>query len=815
MPTMFETVVREIQLAARTLRKAPTYTIVAVLTLALGIGANTAIFSVINGVLVRPLPFSNGDRMVRVRQPVAYGNIADAAFSPTELNDYRTQTRLFESLVEFHSMSFNMIGRGEPHRVQTAVVSASFFAALGVHPLLGRTFRAGEDEAGAAPVLILSHEFWRTRLGGDSSIIGQSVEMTDRLHTVIGVLPPLPQFPNQNDVFMPVSSCPFRMADNVRSTRTARMVSVFGLLKPGVTLEQASGDLEVVAQRLHADHPDAYPEARQFGVSATALHEELTATARPTLILLLATAGFVLLIACANVANLTLVRFIRRRNELLVRSALGASRAQLVRQLLTESLLLSLAGAGLGLIIPFAARGTLSSFASRFTPRAQEIQIDLPVLGFAALVAILTGLIFGTLPIFAVLRRLSAGLRTRGGAVAQATVGRRRLEHSLVIGQLAVSLVLLVAAGLSARSLLALRSVEGGYDPGSVLTMRFTLSRDKYTSADLIRTFNDAVLQRAPQLPGVQRAALALTFPLNAGQPFSQSFSIEGRVLANEDLRPQAEIRIASPDYFLTIGVPLLRGRTFTADDRPGSLPVAVINQSMARRHWADGNPLGARISNDGGQSWATIVGVVGDVRQYGLDREPVDEVYVPHTQAPILGGRLLLQTQGDPLRLAPSVIALMRGLDPTVPVDQIQTLDQAREGSMAARRLTATLLLLFATLALTIAAVGMGGVLAFSVSQRTQEIGVRMALGAARVEVLGMVLRQGSLLVAAGLAAGMIGSIALTRFMSGFVFGVAPNDFVTFAIVCPILAAVGLLACLGPARRASAIDPMVALRTD
>jgi putative ABC transport system permease protein len=812
---MFESLLRDLAFAVRTLRKAPMFTLVAVITLGLGIGANTAIFSVIHGVLVKPLPFANGERMVRVRQPVGYGNLPDVAFSPIELTDYRTQTRSFEALVEFHSMSFNMIGRGEPHRVQTAVVSASFFDALGVRPLLGRTFRPGEDEAGEAPVLILSFEFWETRLGGDSSIVGQNVEMTDRLHTVIGVLPPLPQFPNQNDVFMPVSSCPFRMADGVRSSRTARMVSVFGLLKRGVQPEQANRELQMVAQRMHTDHPAEYPQNRQFGIQLTELGEELTATARPTLLLLLATAGFVLAIACANVANLTLVRFIRRRNELVVRSALGAGRGQLIRQLLTESVLLSLAGAALGMVIPFAARGTLTSFAARFTPRAQEIEINLAVLGFAALVSILTGVLFGTLPIFAVLGKLSAGLRSRGGAVAQATAGRRRLEHGLVVAQLAISLVLLVAAGLSARSLLALRGVQAGFEPAGVLTLRLTPSRDKYTNAELIRNFDDAVLERARQLPGVTAAALATTFPLNAGQPFAQAFQIEGQAVGPNELRPQAEVRIASADYFRTIGVPVLRGRSFNADDRSDSPPVVLINESLARRLWAGRDPLGARISNNNGQTWATIVGVMGDVRQYGLEAPPVDEVYVPHSQAPILGGRLLLQTRGEPERLTQSALAMIRSIDPTVPVDQIQTLDQVRDNSMAARKLTATLLLLFAGVALAIAAVGMGGVLAFSVSQRTQEIGVRMALGARQTSVLGMILKQGGLLVGAGLTAGVLGSIGLTRFMSRFVFGVEPLDIVTFAIVCPLLAGVGLAACLGPARRASAIDPMIALRAD
>jgi predicted permease len=812
---MLERLGQDIAFAFRTLRKAPVFSIVAILTLALGIGANTAIFSVINGVLLKPLPFDNGDRIVHLRQPITNGTIPDVGFSPLELADYRTQVRAFDQLVEYHSMPFNLIGRGEPHRVQTGVVSANYFDVLGVKPLLGRTFRAGEDSIGSAPVVILSYDFWQTRLGADPSIVGQSVEMTDRLHTVVGILPPLPHFPNQNDVFMPVSSCPFRSSDGVRNGRTARMVNVFGLLKRDVGVDRANGELKTVASRLHLEHSDAYPTAQGFDINATDLREELTAAARPTLLLLVATAGFVLLIACANVANLMLVRFVRRRNELVVRSALGAGRRRLVQQLLTESTILSLAGAALGLIIPFVSKGMLTSFAARFTPRAQEIEIDLTVLLFATLASVITGIVFGTLPIVATVRNLAEGLRARGGRATQSTFGHRRLEHSLVVAQLAVSVVLLVAAGLAARSLFELRQVQPGFDATRVLTMRLTPSRDKYTTPELAAGFTDAVLERARHLPGVRNAAWATTFPLNDGQPNVGSFTIEGRPVGPNDPLPQSEFRVVSEDYFATIGVPLVRGRLFTADDRFDGVPVALINQSLARRLWSNSDPLGARISTNGGQNWFTIVGVIGDVRQHGLDREPVDEIYRPRAQLRFAGGLLLLRTTGDPGHLLPAATSAIRGIDPTVPIDRIQTLDQARDNSMAARRLTATLLLVFAGLALTLAAVGMGGMLAFTVSQRTNEIGVRMAVGANRAQVLGMILRQGGLLIGGGLLLGVVGAFALTRFMSGFVYGVTPNDPVTFALVCSMLAAVGLLACVGPARKASSIDPLVALRSD
>jgi putative ABC transport system permease protein len=811
---MLEQIRQDAAYAVRTLRKAPVFSAVAVATLALGIGANTAIFSVINGVLLKPLPFEHGERIVHLKQPVSHGDIPDVQFSPTELTDYREQSRSFDALVEYHTMSFNLIGQGEPHRVQTGVVSANYFDVLGVQPLHGRGFRAGEDELGAAPVLLLSYDFWKTRLGGDPTIVGKTVEMTDRLHTVVGVMPPLPQFPNLNDVFMPVSSCPFRSSDGVRTGRNARMVTVFARLKPGVTVERATSDVQTVAQRLHREYPDAYPQARGFGVAGTALRDEMTATARPTLILLVATAAFVLFIACANVANLMLVRFMRRRNEFVVRSALGAGRSRLVQQLLTESTILSLAGALLGLIIPFAGKGVLTSFAARFTARAQEIDIDLSVLAFATIVSVITGILFGTLPVLAVMRNVAHGLRARGVG-AHATTGSRRIEHGLVIAQLAVSVVLLVAAGLSARSLFALRGVQAGFDSSQVLTMRLTPSRDKYTNNELARGFGQTVLERARALPGVTSAALSLTFPMNDGQPAIQGFQIDGRPVGPNDPLPQAEFRVVSQEYFNTIGVPLVRGRAFSQDDRPDGIQVVLINQSLARRLWPDADPIGARLSANRGQSWVTVVGVIGDVRQHGLDRDAPDEIYRPFSQSSLLGGTLLLKSAVEPARLQREAIALVRSIDPTVPIDKVQTLDQVRDNSLAARRLTARLLVLFALLALTVASVGMGGVLAFSVGQRTQEIGVRMAIGGTRSQVVAMVLRQGGMLIALGLSTGVVLALVLTRFMAGFVFGVRPTDPATFGFVCVTLAAVAAIACIGPARRAAGIQPIIALRAD
>jgi putative ABC transport system permease protein len=811
---MLESLARDVRYAARTLWKSPLYATVAVITLALGIGVTTAIFSVVNAVLLEPLPFEHGERLVHVRQPARGSDVDDARFSVTELADYRRQARGFDALVEYHSMSFNLLGRGEPMRVQTGVVSATYFDALGVRPLLGRTFRADEDAPGAAPVVVLGYGFWRNRLGGDPAIIGKTVEMTDRVHEVIGVLPPLPQFPDENDLFMPVSSCPFRMSERWTGAREARTLTVFGVLAPGTTLDEGRTSLGTVARRLHEAHAEAYPATAAFGVDAVPLREVLTARARPTLLLFVASAAFVLLIACANVANLTLVRLVRRRHELVVRTALGAGRGRLVRQLLAESTLLALVGAAAGLALAHAGTGLLSAFAARVTPRAGEIAIDLPVLAFALATALATAATSGTLPIVAIARDLSNGLRARGAPTAASPM-RRRVERSLVVAQLAVSVVLLVAAGLSLRSLRALGQVDPGFVSDRVLTMRVTPSRDRYTSPEMRRDLAQRLLDRIRHEPGVESAALSMTVPLADGEPMVHSFQIEGRPVAPGEPLPQFELRIASADYFRTVGIPLVRGRLFGPEDHARAPEVVVINRSLARRHWPDGDPIGARVSADGGESWATIVGVVGDVRQHGLDREPVDEIYASFTQSPILSATLMMRTTGDPMRLARAATDVVRGLDPEVPVDEVRTLDQVHDDSVAARRLTATLLTAFAGLAVLIAAVGLGGVLAYWTGQRGHEIGIRMALGAARGQVLRLVLGQGASLIAIGLALGVGAALGLARLMSGFLFGVTSSDPVTLGAVCVVLAAIGLLACVGPARRATAIDPMVALRSE
>ena len=803
---------QDLAYAARTLRRSPGYTLVALLTLALGIGANTAVFSMVRGVILRPLPFREGDRLVNLEQPASLAGVQNAQFSVLELQDYRAGSRSVRDLVEYHSMPFILLGKGEPWRVQTGVVSANYFDVLGVTMHLGRAFREGEDRKGADPVLVLSHDFWRNKLGGDPAIVGSTFEMNDRMHTIIGVLPPMPQYPGENDVYMPASSCPFRSSPQTEQNRSARLLTVFGRLAPGATLGTAQGELTELATRLHAEHPQHYPSSQGFGTTVASLHEQLTRGARPTLLLLLATAAFVLLIACANVANLTLARLVRRERELALRTALGAGRARLVRQLLAEGGLLALAGGVLGLGLAAASLRLLSAFATRFTPRAGEIALDGTVLAFTFAVAALTGLGFALLPALPARVNLVGALK-EGGA---ATSGGRsmRLRSVLVVAQVAVSVMLLVGAGLMVRSLIALQRVDPGFDAERVLTMTLDLNWSRYTTADLIRQFHDRLHARLAGQPGIVATASTIVFPLEGNRRLGFEFAIEGQERGQGTALPQGDFRSVSPDYFRTLGIPLVTGRLFTPSDGPEAPQVALVNQSLARRYWGSGTPVGDRISADSGKTWLTIVGVVGDVRQYGLDTEPADELYTPFAQVPIRESNFLVRTAGDPMAMARRIEDEVHAIDAGQPLARIEALEEIRARSLASPRVTTSLLGMFATLALLITGTGLAGLIAFSVSQRTQEIGVRMALGAERSEVLGMVLGEGMRLVFAGLLLGLVGAAALTRLLVGLLYGVPTIDPLTFGAVAVVLVSVAAGACLIPARRAATVDPLVALRT-
>ncbi|MEP6539063.1 MAG: ABC transporter permease [Bryobacteraceae bacterium] len=814
---VLETTLQDIRFGLRVLRKNPGFALAAIVTLALGIGANTAIFSLVYGVLLRPLPYENGGQLVVLHQAAAKANRPNIPFSAKEVFDYRDGNHTLDGVVEHHTMVFLLIGADMAERVQTAVVSANFFDVLGVKPLLGRTFVASDESHNADAVLVLSNKYWQTRHGADPNIIGKVFQMNNRPHTVIGVLPAIPQYPSESDVYMPTSQCPTRSSAPFIANRQARMMTVFGRLKPGVPLEKAQADLATVAGQLGNAYPDAYPKSAGYSIAAEPLQNDLTRRAKATLLVLLGAAGFVLLIACANVANLLLARLLKLERELAVRAALGASRARLVRQLLTESVLLSITGGALGLAIAPFALDVLINFAGRFTTRAAEVTIDGPVLLFTFFISLVTGVLFGLAPAFSSGRHVSESLKMGSGRTTSSR-GRQYLRSGLVIGQVAVSFMLLIGAGLMIRSFLKLQEVDPGFNTSHLLTLRLSPSFSRYTTPQQFINLWDNVLRNTKAVGGVESAALASNFPFSpngvANGPGNVAFEIEGRLVSKGELAPQVDTTIISSDYFQTIQQPLVTGRDFTDHDDAKALKVAVINQTMARHRWPSEDPIGKRITFDHGDTWITISGVIADAREYGAQRAITDEIYLPLAQS-AFAGNLVVRTSIDPMSVSSLIRAAIHSVDPQLAVDRVETIERLRGESVAAPRVTAILLGLFAMLALIISASGIAAVMALSVSQRRQELGIRMALGATRESIVRMVVGQGLTLALVGTVFGIAGAIALTRLLAALLYATSPTDMLTFCGVSAIFLSVAAVACFIPARQVTGIDPLIALRQD
>jgi predicted permease len=800
---------QDIRIALRHLVRAPGFCLVTVLTLALGIGANTAIFSVVHGVLLRPLPYGAGDRLVRLGADPSTPADNGISFSVQELLDYRRQSRTLAGLEEFHSMTFTLLGRGEPDRVQAGIVSSGFFDVLGIRAQLGRTFGAGEDRPGAEAVLLLSNSYWQRRFGGDPGIVGARMVFDDQVVTVVGVLPPLPQYPQEQDVFVPIQACSVRSSQMVVESRGFRLLTLIGRLRPGVSLSRAQAEIDTISARLRAAHAESYPRDRGSHVPVTLIEEELTRSFRPTLLVLAATAALVLLVACVNVVNLNLARLLRRRQEVTVRAALGAGRARLIWQLLLESVLLSLAGGGLGLALAYAGRNLLVAFAGRFTPRGPEVTLDGWVLLFTLIVSLLSAVVCGFVPALQASRHdLAAALNSEGYRASLGLPGRR-LRGLLVVAQVAASFTLLIGAGLTLRSLLKLQHVDVGFDAENVLTATVTLPSSVDNPG--IVAFLDQLLERLRSNPAFVSAGLTNDMPLE-DQGHSQPVHVEGRPEGGEDV-PRARMGIASEGFFKTLKIPLLHGRAFDPGDRRDAPPVVIVNDAFARRFWPGESAVGKRVRFGSRRDWLTIVGVVGDVRQVRLDTDAVPGFYRPLRQMTGPEMRLFVRTASDPARFVPEIVRIVHELDPKVPVSEVRTLAQVLAGSSAPARLTALLLALFALVASMIAVLGIGGLLSMSVSERTREIGIRFALGARRRRVLTMVLGEGMLLVSIGLGIGIAGSLWLSRLLSGLLFGIVPNDPLTFVAASVLLLASAGLACFVPARQALNIDPLLALR--
>jgi putative ABC transport system permease protein len=803
--------------ALRMMQKNPGFTAIAVATLALGIGANTAIFSVVHAVLLRPLPYPSGQQLVYIREQARKAGVENIGWSAPEIQDFRGQNRTLSGLVEYHAMSFTMFGHGDPDRVKTGVVSWNYFEMFGVGPVLGRTFQPKDEETGAPPVLVLSNEYWRERFGSDASVVGKTVEMNDKVHTIVGVLPPIPQYPRENDVYMPTSACPFRSSKEMREGRDHRMMEVFGRLKPGVAIEQAQAEFSTIAAGLQAAYPKSYPANMGYGVAASSLKENLTRGAQPTLLVLLAAAAFVLLIACANVANLTLSRMARRERELALRTALGAGRSRLLRQLLTESFLLAFLGGALGLLLAYNSLQLLTDFAARLSPRAREIRIDSGVLLFTLAAALGTSLVFGTISALFSRVNLNASLKegTAGAGTAQ---HRNRMRSLLVVSQVAFSFLLLIGAGLMLRSLFKMLQVNPGFVPQHVLAMHVNFNWTKYGTPEQFAEAGKKLVEHIESQPGVLSAAVASSYPLESdvlsSGPNTDSFQIEGRPLGPGEAPPIVESDAVSPNFFRTLGIPLIRGREVAATDDAKSPRVILINQAMERRFWPHADAVGQRISFDGGDHWWQIVGVVGDVRDLGLDHAPMMQAYGAVAQSGGVG-TLIVRTAADPARAAKQLNRAVHEVDSQTAVSEIVSLDQAVFDSMASPRTTASLLGLFAGLALLIATVGIGGIMALGVSERAHEIGIRIALGAQPSRVLLMILRQGLGLAVVGVGIGLGAALGLVRLVKSLLFEVNPTDPVTFVAVALVFLAAALVASYLPERRAASIDPIEALRCE
>jgi predicted permease len=801
---------QDVDYALRMMRKDLGFTFVAIVILGLAIGAGTAAFSAANAILIRPLPFANGNGLVQLKQVQPSVGIENLQFSVQEIQDYRSQNHTLDSVVEYHEMTFSLLGGREPERVDTAVVSANFFRLLGVTPLYGRTFMDEDERPSAKPVLILSYQFWQRSFGGDPAVVGRTYSMNDKQHVVVGVLPPIPQFPGVPDVYMPTAACPTRSSPQFVSNRTERMMWVFATLKPGVSLTQVQDDLHAIAQRLRTAYPEAYPTAKGYDIVVVPVYEELTAGIRPVLIAFAAAALLLLLLACSNVAGLMLSRILARSKELAVRSALGASRTRIVRSFITEGVLLAGAGGGLGLLLAFWSIDVLVPFTSKFTTLASELRIGPEVIAFCFLLSIACGFVIGFVP--------AIGLRQTSLFTAQLerasnpTKVSSRTRGILVAAQLAFSAVLLVGAGLTLRTLLQLEHTDGGFSPSGIVTARIYVLKENHHSQ-----FFNALLERTRNLAGVQSVALASTFPLSergAGPEVDYPMEVNAEGHGASAKRGFASVRAVTPGYFQTIGMSLLSGRDFNSDDTDQAPIAVIVNQHLAKHHWPTGTAVGKEIAFSR-EERGIIVGVVSDVRQHGLDKEPVDEAYCAFAQTHNNAMNLVVRGSRSASEMAPEISWIVHDLDPDAVIADVQALSQVREESLAPRRNTAIFLGVFAVLATGITASGISGLMALEVGERKHEIGIRMALGATPGRVISSMMAQVLAIIIAGLGCGFAAAWLMSSSMSKLVYGIVARDSLTFAASSTLLAVVAVTASFVPLMRIAKLDPTVLLRAE
>jgi predicted permease len=816
---MLATLWQDLHFGLRTLVKDRGFAWVALCSLALGIGANSAVFSVVNALLLRPLPYREAERLTILWNRSPGLNVAQDWFSPGQYLDVKTQNQTFEQTAIAIGASFNLMGQHGPEHVDGARVSSSFLPLFGAQAALGRIFTAEEDAPAQPAAVVLSHGFWQRAYGGDANVVGRTVTLSGNNFVVAGVL--ASGFTVTNEVLPAVNAIrradlflPLPMNDGARTNRGNEDFNIFARLKPGVSVTQAQADMDVIAARMRQQYPQNYPAHGGLTISVVPLLAQVTGEVGVTLPMLLGAVGFVLLIACANVANLLLARAAGRGKELAVRAAVGAGRGRLMRQLLTESVLLAGLGGVLGLLLAFIAVRALRVFGPDNIPRLQEISLDWRVAAFTFFISLLTGVVFGLAPAWrASCVNLQETLKEGGRGLAGS--GSRRMRQLLVVAEVALALILLAGAGLLVRSYQRILASHPGFDPRNVLALRLQLPATKAPKPEDVIAFYQRVLERMRALPGVEAAGVSYSLPMSTVAFAWDPITIEGYVPNTPDEKIMSNIRIVSPGYFAALRVPLRQGRLFDERDKRGAPDTVIINEALAARYWPHTSPLGQRLRQSRTDVWRTVVGVISDAKQFSTENEPPLAVYFPFEQPPARNLHLVVRTTPDPTTLTAAVIKEIHAVDPTMPAFDVATMEQRRHEALARQRFATVLLGVFALLALLTAAGGIYGVLSYTVNQETREIGIRLALGAQPRDVLRLVIGQGLQMVLAGLALGLLAAAAFTRVLQSLLFGVTATDALTFGLVSLLLCAVALVACWIPARRATRVDPLIALRAE